>query len=355
MTALVGLIHSSPRLLPSLLPVAVTGVALGVSSQPEDWIGRWHADAKRGEGSWKLLAADLAVDRMTGKTQMRMRTYSDRIAELARRESWAGLHHFGVAGQGPLVSAVAAAELDLPLLLSFADGEVENALYTQPSELRTALRGASAFTAPSRSEVEMVKRFLAPPELSSVVVPALVVVQEAVATSELRLGPRPLLGCWGRLGRDSGLAVLLELADKLEASLALIGPFEKAEMYDLSSLIDRHRLSERIFRLGDLAGPQALSALRACDLAVFPMAGSGQTQYALDALAAGAQVIASAVGPLAEVEGLATVAPSGDWELAVREALGGWKAPLARWADAHSPPTVSSRWKEAYQAAGLCT
>jgi hypothetical protein len=353
-TALVGLIHSSPRLLPSLLPVSVTGVALGVSPQPEDWIGRWQADPK-GDGSWKLLAADLAVDRMTGKTQMRMRTYSDRIAELARRESWSGLHQYGVGGQGALVSAVAAAELGLPLLLSFADGEVETAVYGQPVELRTALRAATAFTAPSRAEEDLVRRFLAPPGLSSVVVPALVVAHEAVAEAQPLLSPRPLLGCWGRLGRDSGLAVMLELADKLEASLALIGPFEKAEMYDLSSLIDRHRLSERIFRFGDLAGPQALSVLCACDLAVFPMAGSGQAQYALDALAAGARVIASAVGPLAEVEGLATVAPSGNWESAVREALGGWKAPLAQWADAYSPTTVSSRWKEAYELAGLCT
>jgi hypothetical protein len=135
--------------------------------------------------------------------------------------------------------------------------------------------------------------------------------------------------------------------------LVLVGPFERSEMYELSPLLDRHRLSERISRPGDLPAAQALSALLACHLAVFPMPGPAQSDYALRALAAGVRVVARAVGGLAEVEGLTALGQ--DVSHSVRAALEHWSPPVEGWARAWSASLVAARWREAYRLAGLCS
>lgn len=350
MTSL-GLVVSSPRPLPSPLPVPVTTVTLGQSAQPNDWIGRW---VPAGDRAWKLLAADLAVDRLTGKQHTRMRSYSDRLVERARQEEWVGLHHFGLSGPGPLVSAVAAAEMGLPLLLSLGEGEAEDALYQQPGVLRAALRAANAFTAPSQQEADLVSRLLAPKELPALVTVTRALAEVAAAEFELPVGlARPLLGAWGCHGRESGLPLLLDLLEPLGASLLLVGPFEKAELYEMSSLVDHHPASERVLRLGELPEARALGVLRACDLAVFPLRGGAQASYALRALAAGARVIAPALGPLASVSGLTS--PEPDLRRAVEAALESWQPPARGWNEAFSAGVVEQGWRNAYRMAGLCS
>jgi nucleotide-binding universal stress UspA family protein len=327
-----------------------------LSSRPADWIGRWEPD---GDGR-KLWAADLAVDRLTGKTALRERSFSDRIAEQASKQRWLGLHHFGT--DHPLVSAVAAAEMDLPLLFSFAPGEVEPALYERATVLRTALRAAGAFTAASREEAALVSRWLAPENLPGFVVPELVAEADEepqelspMLRAQLEAAGRPLLGCWGHHGRLSGLSILLEVARALQAGLVLVGSFEKSELYDLATSVDRHPLSERILRPGRLPRPQALAVLRACDLAVFPLRGPGQARYALEALAAGVKVLVSATGPLLEVDGLTTVAGSEDWEGAVTMAMESWSGPAPGWSQPFSSAAVEGRWRDVYRAMGWCS
>ena len=349
MTPTVGLVHSGSA--PDF-PLCVDRVTLAMSDNPGDWIGRLE---ELPDGEWRISAADFAVDRITGKTHLRSRSHSDRLIQLARQRGWTGIHHYGVTGQSPLISAVAAAELELPLLLSFTEGEAETALFTGPADLRSCLRAAGAFTAPSTGEAALVSRFGATP---SVVVPPRVIPVEIAAADDAVLGAHgsgPWLGCWGRHGRVSGLSVLLDLVGELQANLLLVGPFESSEMYDWSPRIDNHSGSERILRAGVKSAPQALGLLRSCDLAVFPMVVSTQAHYALTALAGGAKVLASRVGTLADVPGLRTVGPEQDWARAVREALSDSFAPDEAWLGGHSAELVEQRWKQAYELAGLCT
>lgn len=347
--ARIGLVHSGNA--PDF-PLAVDRVTLAMSDNPRDWIGRLE---DLPDGGWRICAADLSVDRITGKTHLRSRSHSDRLMQLARQQGWTGIHHYGVTGQSPLISAVAAAELELPLLLSFAEGEAETALYAGSADIRSCLRAAGAFTVPSTGEAALVSRFGATP---SVVVPPRVLPVEIAAADHAVLSAHrsgPLLGCWGRHGRASGLSVLLDLLEELQANLLLVGPFESSEMYDWSPRIDNHAGSERILRVGMKSPSEALGLLLTCDLAVFPMAVSTQAGHALTALAGGVKVLASRVGVLADVPGLRTVGPEQDWAQAVREALDDSFSPDDAWLSGHSAEVVEQRWKQAYELAGLCT
>lgn len=338
-------------------PTDITSVELSLSTDPTDWIGSL---GQISQDHWTLRAADLSIDKLTGKTHLRSRSFTDRLMELARREGWTGIHHYGVGDFYALTSAVAAAELELPFLLSFAPGEAQSILFEKAADLRAALRASTAFTAPSQHETNLIDRFLSE-KRTSVVVPTALPEDHgrfSLSTSEAALWeavPRPLLGCWGRHGRTSGLATMLDLVQELSASLLLVGPFEAAEMYDWSPRIDHHPMSERIFRVGKRSPEESVALLRVCDLAVFPMALSSQANYALRSLSGGAKVVSSRVGVLADVEGLSTVAVGADWTAPIREKLLDWKEPAGNWRCAFSTEAVNEAWKRAYLAGGLCT
>jgi hypothetical protein len=95
--------------------------------------------------------------------------------------------------------------------------------------------------------------------------------------------------------------------------------------------------------------------LKRCDLALFPMATASQTPFALRALAGGARVLAAAKGVLEEIPGLFTVPGASHWEEAVAAALQAWIPPREQWLEDFGGPALKAAWRQAYQAAGLCT
>ncbi|MEW6284021.1 MAG: hypothetical protein AB1758_35740 [Candidatus Eremiobacterota bacterium] len=91
-------------------PASGCGLWLELSPREEDWWGRLIPCP----GGYRILAADLDVDRLAGGYHHRYRTQADLIGQAARLEQLTLLHW---RGGHPMVAAVAAAELRLGLIL----------------------------------------------------------------------------------------------------------------------------------------------------------------------------------------------------------------------------------------------
>jgi hypothetical protein len=318
------------------LPEQTKLVRLARSSEPLEWIG----NVVETSTGWTIQASDLAADKLTGKTHLRMRSLSDRLAGLAVSQEWTGIHHVGV--EYAMVSAVAGAELDLPFVFSFDLGEAEGLLFEQHHILSTVLTACQAFTVPSEADLRTVQRLLATTSPGFVVPPAISFEEFPDADVDPNL-----VGSWGVHGRESGLPTVLALAPTEEKSLLLLGSYEPAEMYEFSSALDHHLLSEKILRPGGLDERDCLARLRLCGHCVFPLLTSRQALYPLKALAAGARVTASRVNLLRDVPGLHMV--DDDWQAAL---VSPWNHPRNDWQGRFSHAYVEKRWKEVY---GTCS
>jgi hypothetical protein len=316
------------------LPDGVKLICLGRSHEPKHWCGKVEATAT----GWTIKAADLAADALTGKTHLRMRSLTDRLRELLDSQGWSGIHHVGV--EYAMVSAVACAELELPFLFSFDLGEPEGLLFQHQHAFTTVLTACQAFTVASQGDLKLVQRMLSP-TCSGIVVPPLLDDEQL---PECELNPT-LIGAWGIHGRESGLPTLLTLAPTEDVSLLLMGSFEPAEMYEFSTLLDHHPLSEKLVRPGGLTDGECLARLRGCGRCLFPLFTSRQALYPLRALMGGARVLASRVNVLEDVPGLYLV--DGDWHEAISRP---WVPPAPGWRKPYSKTNVEERWKEAFEA-----
>ena len=110
------------------------------------------------------------------------------------------------------------------------------------------------------------------------------------------------LGFLGRLVEQKNPLLLLEVLDALRADgyrLAIIGDGPLSEQ--LRRRAAALALTDRIELMGSLPRAQALDRLRAIDVLLLPSLWEGMPLAALEAMAIGVPVVASAVGGLTEV------------------------------------------------------
>jgi len=117
---------------------------------------------------------------------------------------------------------------------------------------------------------------------------------------------KPVLLTVGRLSRQKNHAVLLQaLRDIPEAHLAIVGGGELRD--DLTALASALRVDDRVHFTGEIAPEDVVSLLKACDVFVFPSLWEGLPMAAIEALQAGAPVVASDIPANREVLGDAAI------------------------------------------------
>ncbi|HTD45803.1 MAG TPA: glycosyltransferase [bacterium] len=110
----------------------------------------------------------------------------------------------------------------------------------------------------------------------------------------------PLLLFVGRLAREKGIALLLEVAAALpEVWLLLVG--DGPERQDLQAQAQRLGLGERVIFAGELDHAHVVDALHACDLFVFPSQTETLGLAVLEAMAAGRVVVAVQGGAMPDI------------------------------------------------------
>lgn len=295
----------------------VVPIRLESSPRAREWMGRVEPD---GEG-WRVAAADLQVDALTGKRRLRPHSLAGQVGGLVRRERLDGLHAWGV--EAAAVAAVAAVEEDVPLAVSFLDGEAELELHPHAPELKAALRACQGWTAPCEADARRVVRLLRPPLEGEVVPPR---VSGCAVEAERVPVEGPVIGCFAEHGRASGLDLLLEAFARVGARrpawLLLVGPFHSVETYIWSPVLDRHPLKERMLRYGEVGRERGLALMKGCEVAAFPLPVSAFAPRVLECAAAGARVLCTPVGALGETPGLRTLERNPDeWERVLLEML----------------------------------
>jgi glycosyltransferase involved in cell wall biosynthesis len=121
--------------------------------------------------------------------------------------------------------------------------------------------------------------------------------------------PRPLYVAVGALVAHKGHATLVDAFAELDGSLVIAGEGELRPL--LEARIAERRLSGRVFLVGRVEPVGGL--IRAGDAFVHPSIEEGLGQVVIEALGAGARVVATAAGGIPEVVGAAGVlVPPGD-------------------------------------------
>ncbi|MBI4862068.1 MAG: glycosyltransferase family 4 protein [Candidatus Riflebacteria bacterium] len=293
---------------------------------------------------------------------------ADRLIAAARQENLQGLHLFGAYGH-PLAAALAAAHLELPLVVSFRGTDINLGIFNNPRLLETLAAAATACTVLNGHQERLARR------LFGVRAPVFNVTSHVnldaagVAPADLRL-PRPVVGCVAEFRRLTGLDVLLEafarMARLMPVSLLLVGPLESLEATYYSRLLDTYPARDRVLRTGAVGHDVVAGHMAACDLMVFPSVAEGMPNKVLEAMAVGVPVIASRIpgiveliddgidGRLVEPRDARSLQEAMAEALADRELRRRWAARAKeKVAAVHTRDREREDWLACYRAAGL--
>lgn len=290
--------------------VDVIPIALELSGNEQDWCGRVEQMEIDGTRAYRIHAADLRVDRVSGNTDMRHRTYVDELVRIIRREKLDLLHVWGAFEQRPFVSALAAVETEIPLIITFRGSDLDVRIFGDHfAHLQAAVRYADACACLNAKAVRVITRLLQPPGRCYVIpnhveMPPKRAPEAAEAADAapvvLSHDGTPVIGCVGEFRRVMGLDWLLRafalVAAEMPCRLALIGPMRATEALYYTPLIDRHPYAQRIVRVGEVAHEGIPAYLNACDLLVFPSVSDGSPNKVLEAMMAARPVVAAPVG-----------------------------------------------------------
>lgn len=393
----VRLLHEHVRVLPILLEDAPS---------PASWIGRVAPSTAFGAPGYAIAAANFRVDEMLGTIGVRARSLADHLLALVKREGIDALHLLGVLG-GELVAAAAAAQADLPLVVSFLGPDLGGKTLRRAAEYRILARAATACTVPATAHERLVRRLLpdigpihvipphatpdaspvgqealpvasgAPPVaqagtplLAAGAAPASSAAPQAETLPEVSLA-RPVIGCFGEFCRAGGLDVMLEaftaLARERGGTLLLVGGVRPLEAFYYSQVLDHHPFSERIHRTGHVPHEQVGLWMRQCDVIALPSVQDGMGHVMREAMASEIPTVASCTEGVADFlhHGIeARVVPPRD-PGALREAIASLlddpesaRHLAARALQAartrHTAPQELDAWLACYREVGLC-
>lgn len=286
--------------------VDVIPIAINDSVNERDWPGVVEELDYGGQRGFRIRAADLRSDAISGNSHLRHYAYARALARLAQRERLDALHVFGAYGARPLIGAYASVQAGLPLILSFRGIDLDAWVFgPNLSQLQAAAgvaRVCVCMNAGSKRVLEGLLRPAGPVFVSHNYVD---VADFSNAPPLLPPLASTVIGCVGEFRRVVGLDFLLRafetLAETRDLSLLLIGPFRPTEAHYYNGLIDSLRSAARIVRAGRVEHGQVLGYLSACDVLAFPSFSDGSPNKLLEAMAAGRAIVAADVGGIPEM------------------------------------------------------
>lgn len=293
-----------------MIPINLLG-----SRKQEDWSGRVERFDNKGRPLYQIFAADFHIDRALApdlgeamlNTDLRRRSWSERLAEIARAERLDAIHVYGGFIQRPLIGAYAAALLDLPLAVTFIGQDLEARIFGNHfAHIRAGVAAASLVTCKSIQAQRLIKSLLQPSGHVEIIRNS---VAEAAFDPEARFekwGDRPVIGCFAEFRRVVGLDTLINayrllLEKNRLLTLALGGPFRPTESTYFNGLLERLPENARVWRLGRVPHKKMLAALRMCDVVVAPSFADTSPYKVLETMLAGAPLVSTTAGGIPEL------------------------------------------------------
>lgn len=352
--------------------IDVLPISLESSADERDWCGRVEEVALPSGRGYRIMSGRLTVDRVRDEKDFLYQSYTHQLVRIARKERLDALHVYGAFRLRPFVSAMAAVQCDIPLIISFRGADLDLRIFGKDfSHLQAALQVASAcvcVNAASRKILQSLLRRDCP----------LSVIHNHVDPGDFPQGepvglpfPGPIIASVGEFRRITGLDFLLHAFDEMAArracSLVLIGPTRPDEATYYSPLIDGLRHSARVHRIGGVEHSQILSYLQACDVLAFPSISDGSPNKVLEAMLAGRAIAASRAAGITELirdgtdgilfdpfeQGQLTAALEALLDDPARRRRYGESA-RQRALSSFTPEHERAAWLECYSGAGLC-
>lgn len=299
--------------------VEVVPVAFETSRREADWGGRVERIGDFGGEAWRVTAADLRSDnRLTPESSgealrhdMRYRSFADRLTAVARGRRLEVLHAFGLFHQRGLLAAYAAARLGIPYMLSLRGVDLETRVFDEKSlsALSSCLPGAAAVTCVSEDAARLLRALFPSAGPVSVVPNSLdpaAFAPPAPPDLPLLRGSRlPVIGCFGKFRRVTGLDYLLEAFERLHARrpavLLLAGSFQKREVEYYNARLESLSCSASVLRVGHVEHARVLDYMRLCDVIAVPSVSDACPNKVLEAMHAGVPLVASDCGGIPEL------------------------------------------------------
>lgn len=299
--------------------VDVVPVAFETSRRETDWGGRVERVGDFGGEAWRVVAADLRSDNRLApessgealRHDMRYRSFADKLTALARDRGLDALHAFGLFHQRGLLAAYAAARLDIPYILSFRGVDLETRVFDEKSlpALSACLPGAAHVTCVSEDAARLLRALFKPAAPVSVVHnsldPAAFAPPAPPSLPLLRGSRLPVVGCFGKFRRVTGLDYLLEAFERLHARrpavLLLAGGFQKREVEYYNARLEALACSGSVLRVGHVEHARVLDYMRLCDVIAVPSVSDACPNKVLEAMHAGVPLVASDCGGIPEL------------------------------------------------------
>jgi glycosyltransferase involved in cell wall biosynthesis len=288
--------------------IDVIPIALTESKDESEWSGVIEASDYHGHRGYRVRAADFRSDMLFSKSaHLRQFAYARAVMQIAQREKLDVLHVFGAFYERPLIGAYAAAQLDLPLIVSFRGIDLDAWLFgPYLAQLQTALGAARACVVMNEGAKRLVENLLRP---QAPVFVSHNYVEPDAFTSDAEIAlphvSGSVIGCVAEFRRVVGLDFLLrafeELASKRDVSLLLVGPSRAEEAYYYTRFIESLSNAARVIRTGPVAHENVLAYLNACDVVAFPSFSDGSPNKLLEAMAAGRAIVAANAGGIPEM------------------------------------------------------
>lgn len=196
--------------------------------------------------------------------------------------------HWTAAGLAAVVSGARA-----PLVASFHGSDLMAASGPMRDAARTVARRARAVLVHSREMAQRAASLASPTPVTTL---PLGVDTEAITPLDNR-EQRDQIVCVGRLSREKGQDVLLDAFARLPDSVVRLrlvgsGPTER----DLRERATRLDIAQRVDFAGELSHVEAIDAVRRARIAVIPSRREGFSLACLEAMSAGAAIVATRCG-----------------------------------------------------------
>lgn len=316
-----GGIQASARRHARLLrdEVEIVPIAFETSRRESDWGGRRERIGDFGGEAWRVTAADLRSDNRATpgssdealRHDMRYRSFADRLVSIARERRLDALHAFGLFHQRGLLASFAAAKCGIPYLLSFRGVDLETRLFDEKSlpSVHAALPGAAHATCVSEDSARLLRRLFKPSCPVSVVPnsldPAAFAPPSPPSIPLLRSARLPVIGCFGKFRRVTGVDYLLEAFERLHARrpavLLLVGGFQKREVEYYNARLEAMSCSSSVLRVGRVEHARVLDYMRLCDVVAVPSVSDACPNKVLEAMHAGVPLAATDCGGIPEL------------------------------------------------------